>query len=556
MRARCQTLDWSKTNLGAVNTWPQSLRTAAQMVLASPFPNIILWGTELIQLYNDGYRELMGNKHPAGLGQPTQQCWPEVWHINQPIYERVWAGASFSFDDALYPITRSGTLQDAWFTLAYSPILDESGRVGGILVTVIETTHRLQKEHQREQALLNSEEKYRTLFESIDEGFCIIELRFDQTGLALDYRFLDVNPTFEQQTGLHNALGQWVRQLAPTLEQHWFDIYGQVAQTGQDHRFEAEAAALGRWYDVYAFRVGKPGDNNVGVLFNDITRRKQVEETLRQSEERYRLLSQDLEKQVARRTDELGQVVEDLKRSNENLQTFAYMASHDLQEPLRKVQQFGNLLQAQYGQQLGEGLDYLVRMQSATVRMSTLIKDLLSYSSIAVGRDRGSPLALDVVVQQALSSLEILLEETNAQVKVEALPQVVGDATQLGQLFQNLLANAVKFSRVDRQGVARVPQILIRAKRVPASALTGSKMPVQLATTYHQIDVADNGIGFEEKDRERIFLVFQRLHGRHEFSGTGIGLAICRKVVENHGGLITASSQPGQGATFTVYLPA
>ncbi len=151
MTLRCRQLDWFRTSLGPVSLWGQSLRTASQLVLASPFPNILLWGAELIQIYNDEYCYLMGNNHPAGLGQPTQQCWPEVWHINQPIYQRVWAGESVAFQDALFPITRSGQLEEAWFTLAYSPVRNESDQVGGILVTVFETTSRIWEQQHRQQ---------------------------------------------------------------------------------------------------------------------------------------------------------------------------------------------------------------------------------------------------------------------------------------------------------------------------------------------------------------------------------------------------------------------
>jgi PAS domain S-box-containing protein len=152
MRARCRDLDWSRTALGGVETWSERLRAVAQLVLAHPFPNIVLWGPELVQIYNDGYRELMRSKHPAGLGQPTRECWPEVWHITGPIYERVRLGESLSFEDALYPLTRSGVLEDAWFTLSYSPLRDESDAVAGVLVTVLETTARLRLDQARRRA--------------------------------------------------------------------------------------------------------------------------------------------------------------------------------------------------------------------------------------------------------------------------------------------------------------------------------------------------------------------------------------------------------------------
>ena len=162
MAKLCRNLDWSGTQLGPVEQWPQSLRTAAQMVLAAPFPNIILWGRDLLQIYNDGYREIMGKKHPKGLGQRTEECWPEVWHINQPIYERVWTGESFSFEDALYALATYGGLEDVWFPLSYSPVRDESGAVAGILVNVFDNSSRVLAERQRaqiQQALQESEER-------------------------------------------------------------------------------------------------------------------------------------------------------------------------------------------------------------------------------------------------------------------------------------------------------------------------------------------------------------------------------------------------------------
>jgi PAS domain S-box-containing protein len=240
-----------------------------------------------------------------------------------------------------------------------------------------------------------------------------------------------------------------------------------------------------------------------------------------------------------------------LIRSNENLQTFAYVASHDLQEPLRKIQQFGDLLKTRYAGSVGEELVYIERMQSAAKRMSLLIKDLLDFSRISTQRDASGPISLQTVVKDVLSTLELDVEELGAQIRVVPLPTVTGDGSQLGQLFQNLLSNALKF---HRPGLA--PVIDLEARLLPVDQLPPGVKPSRGAVAYHQIAVIDNGIGFDEKYAERIFQVFQRLHGKSEYAGTGIGLAICEKVVANHGGAITATSQPGQGATFTIYLPA
>ena len=296
-----------------------------------------------------------------------------------------------------------------------------------------------------------------------------------------------------------------------------------------------------------------------------IQARKAAEEAqaaVQEREAQYRTLAAQLEERVGERTHELREanarlhhLNADLERSNGSLQTFAYIASHDLQEPLRKVQQFGDLLQAQYSEVLGEGVGYLARMQAAASRMSTLIKDLLSYSRITTQWGIDTPVSLTEILDGVLVDLELSIRESGAQVSVGPLPTVVGDATQLSQLFQNLLSNALKFSRVDRWGVSSVPQIAITAQLIKAVELPPAVRPARSALAYHQIEVTDNGVGFEEKYLDRIFQVFQRLHGKNEFAGTGIGLAICEKVAAIHGGTITARSQPGHGATFSVYLP-
>lgn len=257
-----------------------------------------------------------------------------------------------------------------------------------------------------------------------------------------------------------------------------------------------------------------------------------------------------LEQLVVQRTQQLETSIEDLRRSNENLQQFAYIASHDLQEPLRKVQQFGDLLQNQYGDLLGDGSTYLVRMQAAANRMSTLIKDLLTYARIATHQELSDFVSLDVVVQTVLLDLEVIIHETGAIVEIGPLPIVQGDQSQLEQLVQNLLSNALKFRVANR-----TPIIQIRAYNVVADQLPESVKPARKADVYCQMEIVDNGIGFEEKYLDRMFQIFQRLHGKSQYSGTGIGLAICEKIVLTHGGTITARSKPNEGSVFSVFLP-
>ena len=263
-----------------------------------------------------------------------------------------------------------------------------------------------------------------------------------------------------------------------------------------------------------------------------------------------RQVQQALEQQVQERTRQLQALVWELERSNDSLKQFAYIASHDLQEPLRKIQSFSDLLQNQYEQQLGEGASHVRRMQLAASRMSSLIKDLLAYTQLPTGQHTTDPVALTEIITNVLYDLELVIEETGAVVTVGPLPLLPGDGTQLNQLFTNLLSNALKFRQVGQPPVIQVSAQLVKAAELPSNVRPG-----RATSLYHRIDIADNGIGFEKKYVERIFQVFQRLHGKHEFMGTGIGLAICEKVAFNHGGAITATGQPGLGATFSVYLP-
>jgi PAS domain S-box-containing protein len=236
---------------------------------------------------------------------------------------------------------------------------------------------------------------------------------------------------------------------------------------------------------------------------------------------------------------------EKLQQSNRELQDFAYVASHDLQEPLRKVQAFADRLSSKYAAALdGGGLDYLERMRGAAERMQKLIQDLLTFSRVSTKAQPFVAVNLDQITREVLSDLEVSIEQAGAAVEVSELPMLQADPLQMRQLMQNLIGNALKFRLPDRQ-----PVIKIFGRH--AKTINRGRM----RTDAWEISVSDNGIGFEEKYLDRIFTVFQRLHGRTEYEGSGVGLAVCRKIAERHNGRITAKSKPGEGATFTVTLP-
>ncbi len=238
-----------------------------------------------------------------------------------------------------------------------------------------------------------------------------------------------------------------------------------------------------------------------------------------------------------------------LKRSNRELQDFASVASHDLQEPLRKIEAFGDRLVARFGDKLGDdGQMYIDRMQNAAGRMRSLINDLLAYSRVTTKAKPFASVDLQKVVSDVLSDLQVAMESSEASVDLQPLPTIDAEKTQMRMLFQNLIANGIKF---QAEGVS---------PKIEVSAHVHSQVPQELALDTQakevcEIRVKDNGIGFEMRHLDRIFGIFQRLHGRNEYEGTGVGLATCRKIAELHGGVITAESAPGKGTTFIVVLP-
>lgn len=288
------------------------------------------------------------------------------------------------------------------------------------------------------------------------------------------------------------------------------------------------------------------------IVAKDI--RKQIED-----EQKLRLYANDLEQsnlQIRKARKEIEKSNKKLVESNRELEDFAYIASHDLQEPLRKVQAFGDRLEKKFSDKLGdEGRDYIERMRNAADRMQTLIHDLLTLSRISTKCHPFETVDISEIAKDVLSDLEVRIAETDAKIEIEDLPVIDADPLQMRQLLQNLIGNALKFQRPGE-----TPHIKITSDFINESTGDLKLNGVDLSTNnagkkFCSITVQDNGIGFEEKYLNKIFTVFQRLHGRGSYEGSGIGLSVCRKIVERHNGEITARSQPEQGATFFVTLP-
>lgn len=264
------------------------------------------------------------------------------------------------------------------------------------------------------------------------------------------------------------------------------------------------------------------------------------------SENALREANDQLENRVQERTAELGKTNLELQRSNRELQDFAFVASHDLQEPLRKIQAFGDRLRMKFGEKLGEeGVDHLSRMQNAAKRMQTLINDLLTFSRVTTKAQPFVQVDLEKTAREVLEDLETRIQQTGGRVELSELPEIDADPLQMRQLLQNLIGNALKFHRPEI-----APVVTVNGK-----IISGDEQVNSASKNFCRLEIEDNGIGFDEKYLDRIFTPFQRLHARTEYEGTGMGLAVCRKIVERHGGEITATSTPGTGTKFIVTLP-
>lgn len=406
-----------------------------------------------------------------------------------------------------------GEQTNEWFNTHIARLTDSR-----LIITFANVTALKQAifDHQQQASL------FQNVLASTTNPVVICKPIHGPSGLLTDLQLVLFNPAAQDAWlfGTELREGALATQLLPPKEAvKLLEYCQQACQTGQTQRFQYRYPDSDRWLSLAVKKFDQ------GLILNaaDVTEERHQQAVLMNMNRA-------------------------LQQSNENLQQFAYIASHDLQEPLRKIHSFGNLLSVQFADQLGEnGMDLIRRMQAASGRMTTLIRDLLAYSRLTTHREPSQPVSLGRLIDEIIDDLSPLLQEGQATTDCEELPTVPGDVSQLRQLFQNLLINAVTYRHPDRLPIIRVS----------CRTLSGADVPEGLPPqkNYAEISVADNGIGFEERYAERIFQMFQRLHGRNQYTGTGVGLAICKRVVENHQGLIMAHSVPGQGSTFRIVLP-
>jgi PAS domain S-box-containing protein len=316
--------------------------------------------------------------------------------------------------------------------------------------------------------------------------------------------------------------------IAPSERPALRERFARVISTGETIDYETRVEFPDGSIGTFESRLGpiRAGDKITGsvLVTRDLTRQRQAEEARRTAERQIREYTVQLE------------------RSNSELERFASVASHDLQEPLRKIQAFSDRLRQKYEELLPEaGRDYVNRMQEAAKRMQDLINDLLMFSRLTTKEHRFSPVNLQKILTAVLSDLEVRIEENDAKVEYGEIPLIEADPVHMRQLFQNLISNALKFRRPDQPPVVKISAqtVAVEGKRAPMLRLTFS----------------DNGIGIEPRYHDRIFGIFERLHSRGKYEGTGVGLAVCRKICDQHGGSIRVEASPEGGSAFIAELP-
>jgi signal transduction histidine kinase len=408
--------------------------------------------------------------------------------------------------------------KEAWFDFSIAPLGDDGA--------VVSFTDITQSKKDRE-SIIAAAQYLQNAIDSSQTGITVI-IPVYENGELTDFEYRVVNHTFSRYVGTtpDKLVGKLLSEVFPLYKaQGTFDRYKKLFDTGEPERFDLHYVKDG--YDVWVDVMAKKQGEEIMVTFHDYTPLKKAQ------------LAQEA-------------LVNDLKRSNANLEDFAFAASHDLQEPLRKIHFFAHKIRTTYGDVLGEeGMNMFNRMESATHRMRDLINDLLDYSQTARKPMEEKNVDLNDILSDVLADLETTMQEKKAQITCDKLAVIKGDAPQLRQLFLNLLSNALKYSHPDR-----TPFISIHSKKLSGRESDFTLPAEDFGKLYHLIEVSDNGIGFNQEDAEKIFNVFQRLHGKSEYSGTGVGLAIVKKVVENHEGFIKAKGVPGSGASFSILLPA
>lgn len=487
------------------------------------------YGPELLKAFREGRTVVRSN-----IAED-----PSLTHEEKAAHAALQLGATINV-----PLLRNGKLI-AIFFMHHRQAHAWTEEEVSLVQNVAERTWDAVVRARVEKELRNSEERFRTMVNTIPQSIWIT----DGEGRTefLNNHWCDYcGEPYSPMTAADIASKHVHPDDAPKLMQ----AFDEALKTGNPFEVEQRNRSKDgeyRWFLNRASPYRDPVSGHVVKWFGvgmDIHDRKLAEQALRNSEE-------NLEKKVKERTQELGASNQELQRSNKNLEDFAYAASHDLKEPIRKIHFFANRLKESLGENMQPAEKaYFERMELAAQRMNTLIDDLLMYSEVSLTAITKEKVDMNELIEQVLSDLDLEVEQKGASIQRDQLFTISGYRRQLQQAFYNLIANSLKYGKPNVPAVVKISCSKVEGKHIELNLTEEER-----AKAYYQLTIADNGIGFKQADAERIFNVFTRLHGNAEYRGTGVGLSIVRKVIENHHGFIWAESEPEVGSRFYILLP-
>ncbi|MGE6355992.1 PAS domain-containing sensor histidine kinase [Flavobacterium sp. NPDC079362] len=527
----------------------ESEKFARTIFYNSPVAKLVYTGPEMVlREANEKMLEILG-RDPSIIGMPIMDAVPELRETHLPAcYHNVLtSGETHTEKASRMMFVKNGSPYYGYYDFTYKPLHDAKGSIYGVICTAIDVTQEVIARNMLQEA----EQNMRGAVELAQLGTWSIDVA--SNGLTYSDRLIEwfgYDPSAQPYNEVIPILLEEDRQrvanavawgLNPESGGIYDEIYTVIhPTTGKKRILHAQGKTV---FD----HEGNPVRMNGTAQDITIQMELQIE----------------LEDQLQQRTEEIAAVIEELTATNEELEQtnvqlvhsngeleqFAYIASHDLQEPLRKISTFVQLLEGKISEHLDQkALGYIDKIKDATSRMAKLIRDVLAYSALPKDDANFVAVNLEDTARNALEDYDVLMERTGAKVKWNELPVIKGIPLQMSQLFFNLIGNALKFIRPDVQ-----PQIHIHCSTASPEEIRSAHLKEEVS--YYKIQFSDNGIGMKPEDTQKIFNIFQKLHGKSEFAGTGIGLAMCKKIVQNHNGEIDAAQSNENGAVFNVYLP-
>ena len=533
-----------------------------KLILQAPVAMCILNGKDYtVELANDAYLQLVDKKHDF-INKPLFQSLPELatQGIKENLDNVLQTANPYYGTEVEILLNRRNELEQCFLNLVYQPMLQSDNSVTGIIVVATEVTEQVRGRKKMEAQA------------TMIHNLLMNAPAFISTMKGPDHVFELVNERYQNLFGKRKIQGKLLMDALPELEGQGFDILlDKVYETGERYVGINVPITLARdeglepelRYFNFSYQPMYDDDhsiNSILVFGYEVT--DQVIAKNR-NDETQKVRSKELEDKVELRTTELNKANglmlkknEDLEKINKELESFTYLISHDLQEPLRKINIYTSLLLEKEERVLSDaGKDYFVRIQQSAVRMRTLIQDLVAYSYTNFTARKFEETSLDQIIEEVKTELSEIIREKGGVIESNHLGNACINTFQFRQLLNNLVANAIKFSPHGTP-----PHVIITSQIAKGQQLQRENPSLnhgQLVSDqeYFHLVVADSGIGFEPIYNEQIFAVFQRLHAREAYPGTGIGLAIVKKIVDHHNGLITASGQPNKGAIFNIYIP-